>query len=180
MYENPLVRGFRPRLNLSINASFARGLDINLATLIRRAKMPVDIMLRPSRHRSPLLLAIALVLLAAVAGFSIARIRALAPPGTVAAIPGAEVAQDDQESEEDEVSPSQLEKYVKVYQAMQADRSITVDQATAREHLTVAEFRDIEGKIERDGVLRERVRRELLKTAQQKSNALKLKPQSAP
>jgi hypothetical protein len=135
---------------------------------------------RPSRHRSPVLLAIALLLLAAAAGFSIARIRALAPPGIVPAIPGADVAQDDQESEGDEVSPSQLDKYVKVYQAMQRDRSITVDQATAREHLTVAEFRDIEGKIERDGVLRERVRRELLKAAQAKSNALKLKPQSAP
>jgi hypothetical protein len=57
---------------------------------------------------------------------------------------------------------------------------MTVEQAAAAQHLTVDQFRDIEARIERDGVLRERVRRELLKTAQEKSNALKLKPQSAP
>jgi hypothetical protein len=128
-----------------------------------------------------MLLALALAVIAAAAGFSIAKLRTLAASGTVPAIPAADIAQDDdQDAEGDEVSPSQLEQYVKVYQAMQRDRTITVDQATAREHLTVAQFRDIEGRIERDGALRERVRRELLKSAQEKSNALKLKPQSAP
>jgi hypothetical protein len=128
-----------------------------------------------------MLLALALALIAAAAGFSIAKLRTLAGSGTVAVIPATDVVQDDdQDSEGDEVSPSQLDQYVKVYQTMQRDRTITVDQATAREHLTVAQFRDIEGRIERDGVLRERVRRELLKSAQEKSNALKLKPQSAP
>ena len=64
---------------------------------------------------------------------------------------------------------------------MQHDRTLTVDQATAREHLTVEPIsRRSKARIERDGVLRERVRRELLKSAQEKSNALKLKPQSAP
>ncbi len=128
-----------------------------------------------------MLLALALALIAAAAGFSIAKLRTLTASATVPAIPTADIAQDDdQDSEGDEVSPSQLEQYVKVYQAMQRDRTITVDQATAREHLTVAQFREIEGRIERDGALRERVRRELLKSAQEKSNALKLKPQSAP
>ncbi len=128
-----------------------------------------------------MLLAVAILLIAAAAGFSIAKLRALAGSGTVAVIPTTDLVQDDdQDSEGDEVSPSQLDQYVKVYQTMQRDRTITVDQATAREHLTVAQFRDIEGRIERDGALRERVRRELLKSAQEKSNALKLKPQSAP
>jgi hypothetical protein len=128
-----------------------------------------------------MLLAVAILLIAAAAGFSIAKLRALAGSGTVAVIPTTDIVQDDdQDSEGDEVSPSQLDQYVKVYQTMQRDRTITVDQATAREHLTVAQFRDIEGRIERDGVLRERVRRELLKSAQEKSDALKLKPQSAP
>lgn len=127
-----------------------------------------------------MLLALGLSLIAAAAGFSIAKLHTLTASASVAAIPTADIAQDDQESEGDEVSPSQLEQYVKVYQAMQRDRTITVDQATAREHLTLAQFRDIEGRIERDGALRERVRRELLKSAQEKSNALKLKPQSAP
>jgi len=128
-----------------------------------------------------MLLALALALIAAAAGFSIAKLRTLTASATMTVIPTADLAQDDdQDSEGDEVSPSQLEQYVKVYQTMQRDRTITVDQATAREHLTVAQFREIEGRIERDGALRERVRRELLKSAQEKSNALKLKPQSAP
>ena len=90
------------------------------------------------------------------------------------------MAQDDDDSANDEVSPDQVDKYVAVYQAMQHDRALTVDQATAQQHLTVEQFRAIEAKIERDGVLRERVRRDLLKSAQEKSNALKPKPQSAP
>jgi len=128
-----------------------------------------------------MLLALALALIAAAAGFSIAKLRTLTASATMTVIPTADLAQDDdQDSEGDEVSPSQLEQYVKVYQTMQRDRTITVDQATAREHLTVAQSRETAGRIERDGALRERVRPELLKSAQEKSNALKLKPQSAP
>src|SRR5262249_12799856 len=133
------------------------------------------------RHRPPMLLALGLALLAAAAGFSVAKLRTLATSANVPAIPAADFAQDDdQASDGDEVSAKQLEQYVKVYQAMQRDRTLTVDQATAHEHLTVAQLSDNEGRIERDGVLRERVRRELLKSAREKSNALKLKPQSAP
>jgi hypothetical protein len=133
----------------------------------------------------PLLLAL-VVLGAAAAGFSIAKIRSLTAPGTLATAPVWNPGQDslaqgdDQDSENNEVSPAQVEQYLKVYKAMQRDRKLTVDQATETQHMTVEQFRDIEARIERDGVLRERVRRELLKTAQEKSNALKLKPQSAP
>ena len=137
----------------------------------------------PKQHyrRFPLLLAAALLLLAAVGGFSIAKMSTLVLPEPLTARPAWDVAQDDDdESPADEVSPSQLDSYVNVYQAMQRDRTMTVEQAAAQQHMTVAQFRDIEAKIERDGVLRERVRRELLKTAQEKSNALRLKPQSAP
>lgn len=110
-----------------------------------------------------------------------AKMRALALPEPLTARPAWDVAQDDDdESPADEVSPSQLDSYVNVYRAMQRDRTMTVAQATAQQHMTVAQFRDIEAKIERDGVLRERVRRELLKSAQEKSDALRLKPQSAP
>jgi len=133
-------------------------------------------------RRFPLLLAAALLLIAAVGGFSIAKMSALALPEPLTVRPAWDVAQDDDDDESaaDEVSPSQLDSYVNVYQAMQRDRTMTVDKAAAQQHMTVAQFRDIEAKIERDGVLRERVRRELLKTAQQKSDALRLKPQSAP
>jgi len=151
--------------------------------------MPRHLIPRPSRYRPSLLVALGLALIAAAAGLSIARLHTLTASANVAVVPSTDLAQDshaavaqddDQDSKGDEVSPSQLDQYVKVYQAMQHDRTLTVEQATAREHLTVAQFRDIEGRIERDGVLRERVRRELLKSAQEKSNALKLKPQSAP
>jgi len=126
------------------------------------------------------LLAAAILAVAAAAGFSIAKIRALTARGTLETVPAWDVTQNDQDTENTEVSPAQVEQYLKVYQAMQRDRTLTVEQATAAQHMTVQQFRDIEGRIERDGVLRERVRRELLKTAQEKSNALKLKPQSAP
>lgn len=138
-------------------------------------------MSKQHHRRFPFLLAPALLLIAAVGGFSIAKMSTLALPEPLTARPAWDVAQDDDdESPADEVSPSQLDSYVKVYQAMQSDRSMTVDTAVAQQHMTVAQFRDIEAKIERDGVLRERVRRELLKTAQEKSDALRLKPQSAP
>jgi hypothetical protein len=134
----------------------------------------------PSHKRYRVVLAAAILLIAA-ATVSIVKIRSLSSSRRLFAGPAIwYMAQDDQESDAEEVKPEQVEKYVKVYQSMQRDRTLSVEQAAAREHLTVAEFRDIEGRIERDGVLRERVRRELLKAAEQKSNALKLTPQSAP
>jgi len=133
-----------------------------------------------NRLRQALVLTAAALAVAIAAGFSIAKIRSLAGSATVAAVPAWNLSQDDQDTENNEVTPAQVEQYLKVYKAMQRDRTMTVEQATAAQHLTVVQFRDIEARIERDGILRERVRRELLKTAQEKSNALKLKPQSAP
>jgi hypothetical protein len=127
-----------------------------------------------------LLLAVAILLIAVAAGYSFARFHAARSAQGMATIPSLNVSQDDDQGEANDVSPAQVEQYLKVYEAMQRDRTLTVEQAAAQQHLTVDQFRDIEARIERDGVLRERVRRELLKMAQQKSNALKLKPQSAP
>jgi hypothetical protein len=127
-----------------------------------------------------LLLVPAILLVAAVAGYSFARLRNAANTQAVTTIRSLNLTQDEDQGESNDVSPAQVEQYIKVYAAMQRDRTLTVDQATAQQHLTVDQFRDIEARIERDGVLRERVRRELLKMAQQKSNALKLKPQSVP
>ena len=44
---------------------------------------------------------------------------------------------------------------------MQKDHNLTVEQAASKQGLTVAEFRQLEGKIERDDMLRERVRKAL-------------------
>jgi hypothetical protein len=71
------------------------------------------------------------------------------------------VAQDDDDSEEVEVPPDQIEKYVAVYKAMQRDRTLTVDQAAARQGLTVQAFRDLESRIQRDGAAQQRARDEL-------------------
>jgi hypothetical protein len=70
-------------------------------------------------------------------------------------------AQDAGDDENPEVPPAQLDKYVAVYKAMQKDHSLTVEEATSKQGMTVAAFRSLEDKIERDDVLRERVRKAL-------------------
>jgi len=72
------------------------------------------------------------------------------------------LAQDDSDEEDDkDVPTSQVDKYISVYESMQKDHNLTVDQATSKEGLTVAQFRALENKIEADDTLRERVRKAL-------------------
>ncbi|HTR61625.1 MAG TPA: hypothetical protein VMH37_07950 [Candidatus Binataceae bacterium] len=69
------------------------------------------------------------------------------------------IAQDDDvTSDENDVAPQDVDKYIKVYQAMQHDRNLTVEQATAQQGITVSQFRTMEDKIERNDALREHVR----------------------
>ena len=75
--------------------------------------------------------------------------------------PAAPVAQDQTDDEEKDVPTSQVDKYISVYEAMQKDHNLTVEQAASRQGLTVAQFRQLEGRIERDDMLRERVRKAL-------------------
>ena len=92
------------------------------------------------------------------AGKSQLQDRALqlaAEPATAPA-PPSETDEDDKD-----VPTSQVDKYISVYESMQKDHNLTVDQATLKQGLTVAQFREIEGKIERDDTLRERVRKAL-------------------
>ncbi len=63
--------------------------------------------------------------------------------------------------DQSEVPPQQVEKYIAIYKATQANHSLTVEQAAAQQGLTVPEFRTLEGKIERDDALRARVRKAL-------------------
>ena len=78
------------------------------------------------------------------------------------------IVQDGDDDADSEIPPDQVEKYVAVYTAMQRNRSLTVEAAAAKEGLTVAKFRDLEQKIERDDVAREHVRTELQAAAAQK------------
>ncbi len=68
------------------------------------------------------------------------------------------------EADDKDVPTSQVDKYISVYESMQKDHNLTVEQATSKQGLTVAQFRSIEGKIERDDTLRERVRKALRHT----------------
>jgi hypothetical protein len=64
-----------------------------------------------------------------------------------------------------DVPPGQVDKYVSVYQSMQKNHGLTVEQAASKQGMTVAQFRSLEQKIERDDTLRERVRTALRKAA---------------
>jgi len=81
----------------------------------------------------------------------------------LAAEPATEPAPPSETDEEDDkdVPTSQVDKYISVYESMQKDHNITVEQATSKQGLTVAQFRALENKIEADDTLRERVRKAL-------------------
>lgn len=64
------------------------------------------------------------------------------------------------------VSPDQIAKYVAVYRAMQRNHSMTVDQAAASQGLSVAAFRDLERRIEKDDLARDDARRALAAPAE--------------
>ncbi len=67
----------------------------------------------------------------------------------------------DMGDDEKEVPPADVEKYIDTYKAMQKDRGLTVEQAAAKQGLTLSQFRSLEDKIERDDTLREHVRKAL-------------------
>ena len=94
------------------------------------------------------------------------RDRALqlaAEPATAPAPP----SETDEEDDKD-VPTNQVDKYISVYESMQKDHNITVEQATSKQGLTVEQFRALENKIEADDTLRERVRKALRHAANPK------------
>ncbi|HEV2169527.1 MAG TPA: hypothetical protein VGR40_01195, partial [Candidatus Binatus sp.] len=70
-------------------------------------------------------------------------------------------AGDAADADDKDVPTSQVDKYISVYESMQKDHSLTVEQAALKQGLTVAQFRNLENKIENDDTLRERVRKAL-------------------
>jgi hypothetical protein len=80
----------------------------------------------------------------------------------VAAEPATAPAPREETDEDDkDVPTSQVDKYISVYESMQKDHNLTVDQAASKQGLTVEQFRALENKIEADDTLRERVRKAL-------------------
>ncbi len=72
------------------------------------------------------------------------------------------------DDDDKDVPTSQVDKYISVYEAMQKDHNLTVEQAASKQGLTVAQFRQLENKIEADDTLRERVRKALRHAANPK------------
>ncbi|MGH7781875.1 MAG: hypothetical protein ACREQR_18820 [Candidatus Binataceae bacterium] len=85
-------------------------------------------------------------------------------PQLVASRLNLRLAQAASASDDREVPPDQVEKYIAVYRATQSNHSLTVEQAATQQGLTVAQFRTLEGRIEHNDALRARVRKALRNT----------------
>ena len=102
----------------------------------------------------------ALAILPAARAWSASTCRPQHQPLQLVAAPATQLVQDSDDDNQD-VPTSQVDKYISVYESMQKDHNLTVDQAASKQGLTVAQFRDLENKIEADDTLRERVRKAL-------------------
>ena len=120
--------------------------------------MPADY---ASRRPTTLLCGMTCVL-ASLIGLGIAGGRSEALPATIRGTSiraAVQVVQEDEGSgDETDVPPQDVDKYIKVYQAMQHNRNLTVEQADAAQGLSVSAFRSLEDRIERNDALREHVR----------------------
>jgi len=107
--------------------------------------------------------ALGVVIAAAYASILIGglSLRSLEFAGVVGLRAPEQEAQEDQGSDEPEVPPDQVQKYINVYQAMQHDHNLTVEQAASRQGLSLEAFRELESKVERDDMVREHVRQAL-------------------
>ncbi len=133
----------------------------------------------------PTLLPLALSFCATVVFYALfhtglARLVGSVDPEAVAQMSAPTVAQEQgEEGDENEVAPEQIDKYIAIYLAMQHDHSLNVEQAAQQQGLTLSAFRDIERKIERDDVIRERVR-EALRNKPPESGTTKPLPKASP
>lgn len=77
----------------------------------------------------------------------------------------------------DDVSPEELEVYIGVYTAMQADHDITLDQMLVQKNITLEQFRNIERRVQKQERLVRKVREAL--TAQAKARGDQFAPLAA-
>lgn len=87
-------------------------------------------------------------------------------------------AQEADEPQSDDVSQSELEMYIGVYTAMQADHDLTLDVVLTQKGLDLAQFRNVERRVQKQERLVRKVRDALL--AQAKARADTIAPSSAP
>ena len=74
----------------------------------------------------------------------------------------------------DDVTPEELQLYIDVYTAMQADHDLTIDQVLAQKNVTLAQFRSVERRVQQQDRLVHKVREAL--TAQAKARADQIAP----
>lgn len=81
-------------------------------------------------------------------------------------------AQEPDESEADQVSPSELATYIDVYTAMQADHDLTLDTILAQKGVSLDQFRVIERRIQKNDRLVRKVRDALQAQAKARTDAM--------
>ncbi len=81
-------------------------------------------------------------------------------------------AQMEEAAEEPNVTEDELELYIEVYRAMQADRSLKIAEALERREMSLAEFRAIERRVQMQERLIQRVRESLLEQAVENAASL--------
>ena len=74
-------------------------------------------------------------------------------------------AEEVEESNTETVSESDLQMYVKIYEAMQDDHDLTIEEAIKPYHVSLDDFRHIERRIQSQPRLVDRVREALLENA---------------
>jgi hypothetical protein len=86
-------------------------------------------------------------------------------------------AQEPVPSPGDEVTPEELQLYIDVYTAMQADHDLTLDQVLATKNVSLQQFRSVERRVQQQDRLVHKVREAL--TAQAKARADQIAPLAA-
>jgi len=86
-------------------------------------------------------------------------------------------AQEAGESEAEQVTSSELDLYIDVYTAMQADHDLTIDAILAQRGVPLAQFRNIERRVQKQERLVRKVRDAL--QAQAKAHAEPVGPPAA-
>jgi len=88
-----------------------------------------------------------------------------------------------EEAEEEEtpgVTESEIETYIAVYEAMQADHGLTIQEAVKEHGMTLPEFRDMERRIQKEQRYVDRVREALLAYARGRAEQTAVPPDQPP
>jgi hypothetical protein len=99
---------------------------------------------------------------------------ALSAIGSVFVSVSPPAAQDFEEEEVSDVSEAELNTYIDVYNAMQADHDMTIDDAlvSVADGMDLASFRDLERRVQRQERLVDRVRQALVENAKAKASSV--------